>query len=80
MHDIASLATYRMHPDPRGWLVLSSDSGLTLIYAACHVLLYWTPVKTSFKFELVNDSLIAKTLQGLKASNASGLDIYLRIW
>ena len=37
-------------------------------------------MKTSFKFELVNDSLIAKTLQGLKASNASGLDIYLRIW
>ena len=28
----------------------------------------------NFKFELVNESLIVKTLQGLKASKASGLD------
>ena len=28
----------------------------------------------NFKFELINESLIVKTLQGLKASKASGLD------
>ena len=28
----------------------------------------------NFKFELVNESLVVKTLQGLKASKASGLD------
>ena len=28
----------------------------------------------NFKFELINESLVVKTLQGLKASNASGLD------
>ena len=34
----------------------------------------------NFKFELVNESLIVKTLQGLKESKASGLDnIYPRM-
>ena len=28
----------------------------------------------NFKFELINESLVVKTLQGLKASKASGLD------
>ena len=34
----------------------------------------------NFKFELINESLIVKTLQGLKESKASGLDnIYPRM-
>ena len=31
------------------------------------------------KFELVNESLVVKTLQGLKASKASGLDNISRV-
>ena len=33
----------------------------------------------NFKFESVNESLIVKTLQGLKASKASGLDNISRV-
>ena len=33
----------------------------------------------NLKFELVNESLVVKTLQGLKASKASGLDNISRV-
>ena len=38
------------------------------------VFFFWLGMVPNFKFELVNESLIVKTLQGLKASKASGLD------